>query len=185
MEIFAVDGFVSPPDCQRLIRLIDAVACPSCLVDEGKRADYRTSYSGDIDVCDRAVYELDERLERLTGIRPAWGETTQGQRYRCGQYYREHYDWFDTSAAYWQRERLCGGQRSWTAMVYLNGVEEGGATEFPRISLRVPPTAGQLLLWNNALPDGTPNPWTIHAARPVTGGVKYVITKWFRSRISR
>jgi len=42
--------------------------------------------------------------------------------------------------------------------------------------------AGALLIWNNMLPDGTPNPDVRHAALPVERGVKYVITKWFRTR---
>ena len=36
--------------------------------------------------------------------------------------------------------------------------------------------------WNNADPEGVPNPWTIHAGRPVEAGVKYVITKWYRTQ---
>jgi prolyl 4-hydroxylase len=39
-----------------------------------------------------------------------------------------------------------------------------------------------LLIWNNALPDGAPNQNTLHAARPVIKGTKYVVTKWFRTR---
>jgi hypothetical protein len=62
------------------------------------------------------------------------------------------------------------------------GVDEGGMTDFTRVALSIPPCAGTMLLWNNALPDGTPNPWTMHAARPVVRGVKYVVTKWFRTR---
>jgi prolyl 4-hydroxylase len=27
-----------------------------------------------------------------------------------------------------------------------------------------------------------PNPWTIHAGMPVVRGVKYIITKWYRTR---
>ena len=61
-------------------------------------------------------------------------------------------------------------------------VEEGGVTEFPRIGVSVPPEEGALMIWNNALPDGRPNPDTLHAALPVVRGVKYVVTKWFRTR---
>ncbi|MCT2399466.1 2OG-Fe(II) oxygenase [Novosphingobium mangrovi (ex Huang et al. 2023)] len=181
-EVYAVDGFLGAEECARLVGQIDAVACPSGLIDEEHWPDYRTSYSGDIDVHDTTVRTLEDRLAALTGIPPACGESAQGQRYRCGQYFREHCDWFDTNAGYWQHERRCGGQRSWTAMIYLNCVDEGGATEFTRVHLSVPPLTGCLLLWNNALPDGTPNPWTMHAARPVVRGVKYVVTKWYRVR---
>lgn len=181
-EIYAIDEFLPVAACTRLMALIDAVACPSGLIDDGLWPDYRTSYSGDIDETDGCVRDLEERLAAITGIAPTCGEAAQGQRYLCGQYFHEHCDWFDTTAGYWRNERRCGGQRSWTAMVYLNAVDEGGITDFTRIALSIPPCAGTLLLWNNALPDGTPNPWTMHAARPVVRGVKYVVTKWFRTR---
>jgi prolyl 4-hydroxylase len=181
-EIYASDAFLSASECGHLISLIDASACPSRLLEEKGWQGYRTSYSGDIDTHDAIVRSLEDRLSDFTGIHPACGESAQGQRYECGQYFREHCDWFDTSADYWRSERRCGGQRSWTAMIYLNAVDEGGSTDFTHIDLSIAPMAGSLLLWNNALPDGLPNPLTMHAAQPVTRGVKYVITKWFRVR---
>ncbi|KHK91628.1 prolyl hydroxylase family protein [Novosphingobium malaysiense] len=181
-EIYAVEGFLHTDDCARLIGLIEGIARPSGLVDEADWPQYRTSYSSDIDVHDDTVRALDDSIAALTGLRLDCSESLQGQRYRCGEYFHEHYDWFDTSAEYWRRESECGGQRSWTAMVYLNCVEEGGSTDFTRMQISVPPLTGSLLLWNNLCPDGTPNPWTMHAARPVVRGVKYVVTKWFRTR---
>lgn len=75
-----------------------------------------------------------------------------------------------------------GGQRAWTLMVYLNNVEEGGATDFPKIDISIPPQRGTLIAWSNALPDGRPNLDTLHAGTPVRAGVKYVVTRWYRSR---
>lgn len=185
-EIYEIRDFVPFALCAQLMTLIDAVASPSALAgQEEEWRDYRTSSSSDIDTAHGAVRDLEARVTALTGLAAVRGEAAQGQRYRCGEYFNEHCDWFDTAAGYWPRERRCGGQRSWTAMLYLNDVDEGGATDFTRLALRVSPRPGALLLWNNALPDGTPNPWTMHAARPVTRGVKYVVTKWFRARTWR
>ena len=181
-EIFAVSDFVAPAECDHLIAMIDEVARPSEVFDPGSYAAYRTSYSGDVDAQDSFVRMIERRLGDLLGIDLAWGERVQGQRYLPGQEFREHCDWFDTAAAYWPREVERGGQRSWTAMAYLNDVEEGGITAFPRIGVHIPPQRGALILWNNALPDGACNPDTLHAALPVVRGVKYVITKWFRTR---
>ena len=89
---------------------------------------------------------------------------------------------FDTAAAYWQKETTVGGQRSWTAMAWLSEPEAGGDTNFSRLGISFPPQAGSLLMWNNALPDGTVNREVLHAGMPVLRGVKYVITKWFRVR---
>ena len=67
-------------------------------------------------------------------------------------------------------------------MAYLNPVEAGGATAFTQLGIQIEPQPGALLLWNNALPDGRPNPATLHAGTPVVAGVKYIITKWYRTR---
>jgi prolyl 4-hydroxylase len=44
------------------------------------------------------------------------------------------------------------------------------------------PETGKLLCWNNARPDGSVNPNTLHHGMKVRQGVKYVITKWYRER---
>ena len=181
-EIFAVAGFLSPDECQRMIELIDAVARPSELFDDVHIDAYRTSWSGDVDGTDSVVRMIERRLCDLIGLDLAWSESVQGQRYEQGQEYREHCDWFDTNALYWQKEVPRGGQRSWTAMVYLNEVEAGGATEFRNLGINFDPQPGVLLLWNNATPAGDVNPAMLHAALPVERGVKHVITKWFRTR---
>lgn len=181
-EVYAVKDFLSPDECERLVAMIDSVARPSTLFEDVLSEGYRTSWSGDIDGSDTFVRMIERRLSDLTGIDLAWSEAIQGQRYEPGQYYREHCDWFDTNAAYWASEEKRGGQRSWTAMAYLNDVEEGGETDFLDLHIKIAPQKGVLLLWNNMNPDGTPNRHTLHYARPVKRGVKYVFTKWFRSR---
>ncbi|GGC21655.1 2OG-Fe(II) oxygenase [Novosphingobium marinum] len=181
-EIFASSDFLSSAECDRLIAMIDEVARPSETFDAEDHYAYRTSYSGDVNPDDSFVRMIERRLSDLLGIDLAWSETIQGQRYFPGQEFKEHNDWFDTRAPYWKEEKRRGGQRSWTAMVFLNDVEEGGTTQFVKVGVKVPPQRGALLLWNNALPDGSPNEFTMHAALPVERGVKYVITKWFRTR---
>lgn len=181
MEIYAVADFLSPNDCQGLITLIDQVARPSPTYNNNIDGG-RTSYTGDVDPREPFVRKLQRRIDDLLGLDPALGETLQGQRYTEGQEFKHHYDYFVAKHEYWDDERKRGGQRSWTAMGYLNTVEAGGATDFPKLSLTIPPQAGVLLIWNNMLPDGRPNTRMVHAGLPVTRGVKYVLTKWYRAR---
>ncbi len=181
-EIFSVTGFLSPEECQHLIGLIDSTARPSSVYKEVLDGRYRTSYSGDVDPDDSFVRMIERRICDLAGIEQSWGETMQGQRYNEGQEFQSHNDWFDTAASYWPAESRRGGQRCWTAMAYLSEVDAGGETAFPKLGISFPPQPGLLLLWNNALPDGSPNPATAHAGKPVERGVKYVVTKWFRTR---
>ena len=181
-EIFAIGDFLSAAECQRLILMIDAVAQPSTLYDNDYASGFRTSYSGNLDPRDPFVAGLSRRIDDLLGLKSEIGEAIQGQRYMPGQQFKPHNDWFYTTEDYWKSERKRGGQRSWTAMAFLNAVEAGGDTHFTEVGIKIPPKPGVLLAWNNALPDGSPNDDTIHAGTPVERGVKYVITKWYRTR---
>jgi prolyl 4-hydroxylase len=181
-EIYAVGDFVTPSECQRLMRMIDTVARPSSLYDTDYSTGFRTSYSGDLDVYDPLVKALGRRIDDLLGINGMCGESIQGQRYFPGQEFKPHNDWFYTDQDYWKGERKRGGQRSWTAMAFLNRVDKGGDTHFVQVGASIEPKPGVLLVWNNALPDGSPNENTLHAGTPVVEGVKYVLTKWYRTR---
>ena len=181
-EIFAMGDFMTPDECGRMIGMIDQVARPSSVFNVAYGEDYRTSYSGDVDPHDPFVKKISRRIDDLLGLDPAWGETVQGQRYLPGQQFKPHCDWFFTEAEYWAREADRGGQRSWTAMVYLNPVEGGGSTDFTELGLSIEPKPGAILMWNKADLEGVPNRWTIHSGTQVSEGVKYIITKWYRNR---
>lgn len=182
MEIFVRHGFLTPAECAAMIARIDAGAKPSTLFSGSAESGYRTSSSCNLDPDDALLEKLTKRIDALSGFPTAQGETIQGQRYEAGQEYKVHCDYFPKAARYWPDMRDAGGQRCWTAMMYLNAVEEGGETHFTRAGFMVPPRPGTLLIWNNMAPDGAPNGETLHAARPVVRGVKYVLTKWYRER---
>ncbi|NCU12123.1 MAG: 2OG-Fe(II) oxygenase, partial [Sphingomonadaceae bacterium] len=148
----------------------------------GQVEAWRTSSSGNVDPYDPFIQKIEERIDALIGLPHEFGETMQGQRYEAGQEFKYHLDLFWTRADYWKDESKRGGQRTITAMAYLNDVAEGGDTQFTQIGLSVKPQRGALLIWNNNLPNGMPNENTMHAGTPVVKGVKYVVTKWYRSR---
>lgn len=181
-EIFAVGDFLTAAECAKMMEMIDATAKPSKVFDLDYSSGYRTSYSGDVDPHDPFVKKISRRIDDLLGIDPLWGETIQGQRYMPGQEFQPHHDWFHPGTSYWDFEMSRGGQRSFTTMAFLNEVEAGGTTDFTDIGISIEPKPGVLMIWNNARPDGQTNPKTIHAGRPVLAGVKYVITKWYRTR---
>ncbi|MFZ1744113.1 MAG: 2OG-Fe(II) oxygenase [Pontixanthobacter sp.] len=181
-EVYAVSYFLTAPECQRLTTMIDVIAQPSELYDGTHQDGFRTSYSGNLDPHDPLMKDLSQRIDSALGMPAAYGEAIQGQRYHVGQQFKPHHDFFHTDQDYWKLERGRGGQRSWTAMAFLNPVQQGGATEFPELGLKIAPQPGVLLVWNNADVDGVPNTNTLHAGTPVEAGVKYVLTKWYRTR---
>lgn len=181
-EIFYFLDYLSQQTCDTLVRLIDAGSRRSTLLTSSKDPNFRTSDSCDLDRFSADVRPVDEGIANLLGIPPEHGETIQGQRYKPGQQFRAHHDFFHETEAYWADMQAHGGQRTWTAMVYLNDVEEGGATWFPQAGVRFKPKRGLLLAWNNLNADGTTNLNTLHEGMAVTTGTKYIITKWFRER---
>lgn len=180
-EMFLRHGLISPKECAELMTRIDAGCKPSKLFS-GVENGYRTSSSCNLDIYDPLVIAITRRIDALVGIEGDYGELLQGQRYYEGEQYQLHCDYFPGNVHYWPAMRVSGGQRCWTAMAYLCEVEEGGETQFPRLGITVPPRPGTLLIWNNLGEDGAPNRDTLHAALPVTKGVKYIVTRWYRER---
>jgi prolyl 4-hydroxylase len=172
--------FLDDAACDHLIALIERQRRPSTLLSDKGHGANRTSESCDMDRNAPAIRAIDERIAGALGLDPAHGETMQGQRYAPGQHFRTHHDYFHEGESYWPRMQASGGQRTWTAMIYLNDVEEGGATWFPQGGVRAAPRRGMLLTWNNMEADGRPNTRTLHEGMPVVEGVKYIVTKWFR-----
>lgn len=181
-QVYYHTDFVTDAECATLIGLIDANRRPSTLLSASADPNFRTSESCDMDRYSPLVQPIDERIANLLGIAHVHGETMQGQRYAPGQQFRAHHDYFHEGEAYWPQMQLEGGQRTWTAMLYLSEVEEGGATWFPQAGIKVPPRKRTLLMWNNMNPDGSPNTRTLHEGMAVIRGVKYIVTKWFRER---
>ena len=172
--------FLTPEQCVSLIRVIDANRRPSTTLAVDGDPTFRTSESCDMNRWAPEVEPIDNAIADLLGIPRENGETMQGQRYAPGQQFKAHHDYFHKDQPYYAGVTKDGGQRTWTAMIYLNPVDEGGATWFPQAGFRVEPQVGLLLAWNNMGEDGEPNPNTMHEGSPVTKGMKYIVTKWFR-----
>ena len=168
--------------CAALIERIDSGCRPSEIADDLGIADFRTSETCDLSWRDPAVAEVDDRICALLGFPPRSGEALQGQRYAPGQEFKPHTDTFEPGGYDFYVHTADAGQRTWTAMIYLNAPEAGGATRFKAIGKTIQPEPGKLLAWNNLLPDGRPNPATLHQGMKVRRGTKYILTKWFRER---
>lgn len=182
LELYIVRNFLSVAHCAELIAIIDANRIPSPVVADDPVPAYRTSETCYLYSRDPAVAAVEAALDRLTGIDPTFGETLQGQRYAVGQEFKPHHDFFDTAQQYWQEQVAMGGQRTWTAMVFLNEPDAGGRTNFPTANFAITPRTGNLLIWNNMDALGSPNAATLHQGMPIEQGVKYILTKWYRER---
>jgi len=182
LELFILRDFLDHATCAALIERIDANRRPSEISDDLGIANFRTSETCDLDWREPLVGEVDGKIANLLGLSLAASEPLQGQRYAPGQEFKPHTDTFEPGGYDFLVHTADRGQRTWTAMIYLNEPDEGGATRFKAIGKTVQPETGKLLAWNNLLPDGRPNPATLHQGMRVRRGTKYVLTKWFRER---
>ena len=65
--------------------------------------------------------------------------------------------------------------RAFVFSIYLNGVEDGGETEFLHFSKRVKPKTGRIVIWPAAFP-------YVHRGNPPLSGEKYILTSWMMLR---
>lgn len=182
LDLFILRDFLDPDSCAALIERIDARRRPSEIADDIGIARYRTSETCDLDWRDLVVADADRRIAALLGLDLAASEPLQGQRYAPGQEFKPHTDTFEPGGYDYHVHTAETGQRTWTVMVYLNRPEDGGATRFKAIGKTIQPERGKLVAWSNLLPDGRPNPATLHQGMKVRRGIKYIVTKWFRER---
>ena len=81
-----------------------------------------------------------------------------------------------------------GGQRMITVIAYLNDVEEGGGTSFPKLEVTIPAKKGNVVVFHNALESISTthpkvNPRSLHAGMPVIKGEKWMTNLWFREKL--
>jgi prolyl 4-hydroxylase len=127
-----------------------------------------------------AVVRVERRLNDLLGWASKYGEGLRGVKYEPGQGYRMHHDAFSPGNEKWDEFAGARGNRTWTAMIYLNTLTGGGATVFPELGVRIEPRGGMLVAWSNLKSDGSIDMDLLHAAEPHRAAEKFIVTQWFR-----
>ncbi|WP_017444890.1 prolyl hydroxylase family protein [Gayadomonas joobiniege] len=183
LQLYCQDQFLAKNDCAHLIELIKRNSHPSQLASETSDTAFRTSRTCDLGILDDAVVaKVDQKISRFLGLPTGYGEVMQGQHYRVGEEFKAHTDYFDADELIYHGGQM--GQRTFTVMIYLNDVIDGGETYFVHSKLALKPVQGRALIWNNLTLDGALNGASLHQGKPVLCGEKFIITKWFRTRTS-
>jgi 2OG-Fe(II) oxygenase superfamily len=176
--IAIVDNFVTREEADYLTAKADGSLTDSQITVGNKRIkdSYRTSQTAIVlnpYSMDPTVIAIVRRAAMLFSLPASHVESVYVTRYGGGEYYKAHqdaYPGFD-------------GDRLYTALIYLNDLEEnaGGSTVFEKLNIGVRPKCGRAVLWTNKNQDGSTHPETLHEAMPVSAdAVKWVIQLWFR-----
>ena len=128
--------------------------------------------------------DLCTRVSALVRIPPENCEPAKLLHYEGDQKFDVHLDAYDGILPGSVEPLRYGGQRLFTTLCYLNDVDDGGETEFPRLSISVRARRGRVLIFGNTIP-GTdlPHPHAVHAGRSVASGEKWVLSLWWRERV--
>jgi prolyl 4-hydroxylase len=135
----------------------------------------RTSSGAFLEDTDHEVVKrVEQRIAELTGIPIEHGEGLHILNYKPGQEYKAHFDYFAATS------KAASNNRIATVVLYLNDVEEGGETYFPKLNLSVFPKKGMAVYFEYFYTDEALNELTLHGGAPVIEGEKWIATQWIR-----
>lgn len=181
--IIHLDNILSEEECDALIELSRERLQPSRVVDastgEERTVPGRTSKGMYFSINENDfITRLEERFAELTGFPVENGEGLQVLNYQVGEEYKAHFDYFPPHRI--QEDK--GGQRVGTLLLYLNDVEAGGETVFPKIGASIVPKKGTAVYFHYGNSLGQVDRMSVHSSIPVSKGEKWVATKWIRQR---
>lgn len=129
------------------------------------------------------LLDLAKRISKLVGIELIQAESFQVIHYGETQEYAAHFDGWDDKTDRGMRCMQRGGQRLITCLIYLNDVEEGGGTGFPKLDVEVRAKQGRMVIFHNCY-EGTNkrHPDSLHGGLPVEKGEKWAVNLWFREK---
>lgn len=182
-----VEDLLSAGECDELIRLASVKLKRSTIIDpQTGREAVITDRSSDGTFFTLNENDFITRLDRRIAEVMHWpaenGEGIQILHYTVGGEYKPHFDYFPPGDPGSQVHIAKAGQRVSTLVMYLNDVEAGGETVFPKLNLSVVPRKGCAVYFEYCNSLGQVDPLTLHGGCPVTAGEKWIATKWMRQR---
>eukprot|EP00898_Chlorokybus_atmophyticus_P008445 jgi/Chlat1/8601/Chrsp86S07997 len=178
-HIVVIHHFLTDEECQHLVNLATPFLKPS-LVSGHRPSKNRTSWGMFMTAahyCDSVVRVVEDKIattSRALGFNLSIDKSDKLQviRYYPGQEFKPHYD-NDVGDV---------DQRACTMLLFLNDVEEGGETFFPKgiplHSDKETGIAGKALMFWSRMPDGNEDSRSLHGGRAVVKGEKWLASKW-------
>jgi prolyl 4-hydroxylase len=176
-DVIIIDNFLSNKECDNLINYSKTkeLITSETLNDNGNvTSDYRKSEQIWIkDNENKIAKKISDLCEELLDLPKKNMESLQFVRYDVNGYFKVHYD-----AEPNKEKKTNIKDRAHTFMVYLNDVDEGGETEFPKLKLKIKPKKGRAVYFKTLLNNGELLLNSLHQGMPIIRGEKYIINKW-------
>ena len=150
--VVVVDDFVTPGECKHIINQARSKMKRGrvTLDEEVAYSEGRTGSTAWIGHDATPVIRgLVGRVSELVNIPSHHAESLQIVHYAQTQEYKAHHDAWKVGTDRHKNRTENGGQRLVTALMYLNEVEAGGGTGFPKLDLEVEPVPGRMVIFHN------------------------------------
>jgi len=177
INLFYIPNFLTSEECDHLINIAQDKFTRSGIVIGGKNSygDTRTSHThyyskGEDDV----IKSIEMRASLVVNKPVECIEALQIVKYEPGQEFKEHHDWFRKDYI----DTINGNQRLYTFFVYLNDVNNGGNTRFPKLNLSFKPKKGSALFWQNCITHALCLDNSLHQGEQPIGETKYGLNIW-------
>ncbi|MET1179080.1 2OG-Fe(II) oxygenase [Peribacillus simplex] len=173
--IVILGNVLSDEECDGLIELSKDRMNRSKIGSKHEVNEIRTSSSmffqeNEYDI----ITKIEKRISIIMNIPIEHGDGIQVLKYTPGQEYKAHFDFFTSSSIAAKNNRIS------TIIMYLNNVEHGGETFFPKLNFSVSPQKGMAVYFEYFYNDQNLNELTLHGGAPVITGEKWVATQWMR-----
>ncbi|PFK46178.1 2OG-Fe(II) oxygenase [Bacillus cereus] len=173
--IVVLENVLSDEECESLIKL-SKYSMKRSKIGASREVDNIRTSSGTFLEENETVAIIEKRVSSIMNIPVEHGEGLHILKYAPGQEYKAHYDYFA------EHSRAAENNRISTLVIYLNDVEEGGETFFPKLNLSIAPKKGSAVYFEYFYNDKSLNELTLHGGAPVIKGEKWVATQWMRRR---
>ena len=173
--VVVLGSVLDDEECEALIQLSKDLLQRSKIGSTREVSDIRTSSGAFLtDVKNDILARVEKRVSAIMGIPIEHGEGLHILNYKPGQEYKEHLDYFAPTS------KAASNNRISTLVLYLNDVEEGGKTFFPKLNFSVCPQKGMAVYFEYFYNDPMLNELTLHGGAPVVKGEKWIATQWMR-----
>lgn len=175
--IAVLGNVLSDEECDELIKVSKDRIQRSKIGNVREVNELRTSSSTFLQQGENeVVMRIEKRISQIMTIPVEHGEGLQILNYDIGQEYKAHLDYFSSE------NRVVNNPRISTLIMYLNDVEQGGETYFPKLNYSVSPQKGMAVYFEYFYNDRALNELTLHGGAPVIVGDKWAVTQWMRRK---
>jgi prolyl 4-hydroxylase len=184
-KIWTAENFTTPELCAWLVARGREKLRPSVMFD-GQRPVFlasRTCSDFAFTLVDGGVVLLllRIRISLATGLNTDQMEPPQIFHYALGQEIKAHYDSLYDKEHPYGRDGTYQGDRLATFLTYLNQDYEGGDLDFVKVGFTYKGKTGDGIFFAS-MRNGKSDPRSLHGARPVTKGEKYILSQWIHDR---